>query len=123
MRRSRLSCDWFNWRSVEIGLLHTGVPGSVSLKQDLPEGLVIRRCLRLHAKVVIIDAAAMCLGSANLTRAGLGAKSSRRRNFELGIWTRLSSLIDGVLTHFNSLWDDWRCPTCGRRDVCPVPLE
>ena len=111
---------------VEIRLLHAGVPSSAALrelKRELPDGLTIRRCPRLHAKVVIIDAAAMYLGSANLTGAGLGAKSPRRRNFELGIWTRSSSLIDGVLAHFNDLWEGRRCGTCGRRDVCPVPLE
>ncbi len=65
----------------------------------------------------------MYLGSANLTGAGLGAKSPKRRNFELGIWTEATSLIDATLEQFNALWEGHECKTCGRRDVCPVPLE
>jgi phosphatidylserine/phosphatidylglycerophosphate/cardiolipin synthase-like enzyme len=113
-------------KGVEIRLLHAGVPSSAALrelKRKLPDGLTIRRCPRLHAKAVIIDSASMYLGSANLTGAGLGAKSDGRRNFELGIWTQSPALIDGVLERFNALWEGARCESCKRRDVCPVPLE
>ncbi len=111
---------------VEIRLLHAGVPSGpvlAELRRELPERIRIRRCPRLHAKVVIIDCAAMYLGSANLTGAGLGAKADRRRNFELGIWTRSSALIDGVLESFNAIWEGRHCDACGRRNVCPMPLE
>ena len=113
-------------RGVEIRLLHAGVPSSAAmqeLRKALPEKITIRRCPRLHAKAVIVDCAAMYLGSANLTGAGLGAKGDRRRNFELGVWTESAELIDGVLQHFNALWEGDHCDGCGRRDVCPVPLE
>jgi hypothetical protein len=73
--------------------------------------------------VVIVDCAAMYLGSANLTGAGLGAKADRRRNFELGVWTQSSALIDGVLESFNAIWEGRHCEGCGRRNVCPMPLE
>jgi phosphatidylserine/phosphatidylglycerophosphate/cardiolipin synthase-like enzyme len=111
---------------VEIRLLHAGTPSEVALrelKRALPERLTIRRCPRLHAKAVVVDCAAMYLGSANLTGAGLGAKADGRRNFELGIWTRSSTLIDGVLEHFNALWEGRRCESCKRKEICPVPLE
>ena len=65
----------------------------------------------------------MYLGSANLTGAGLGAKSDGRRNFELGIWTHSPTLIDAVVDEFNALWEGHRCDTCQRKDICPVPLE
>jgi hypothetical protein len=65
----------------------------------------------------------MYLGSANLTGAGLGAKAAGKRNFEMGIWTESSALIDGVLEQFNALWEGHHCATCKRKDVCPVPLE
>jgi len=65
----------------------------------------------------------MYLGSANLTGAGLGAKGEDKRNFEMGIWTESPGLIDSVLEQFNTLWEGRPCKTCGRRDVCPVPLE
>jgi len=113
-------------RGVEIRLLHAGVPSSaalVELKRELPARLTIRRCPRLHAKAVIIDASRMYLGSANLTGAGLGAKADGRRNFELGIWTTHLPLIDPVLEQFNAIWEGRHCPTCRRREICPVPLE
>src|SRR5215212_5956342 len=113
-------------KGVEVRLLHAGVPSAPALaemKRALPRGLTIRRCPRLHAKAIIIDAQRMYLGSANLTGAGLGAKADGRRNFELGIWTESPPLIDSVLEEFNTLWEGHLCPGCGRRDVCPVPLE
>lgn len=113
-------------RGVEIRLLHAGTPSAAALrelKRELPENLTIRRCPRLHAKTVIVDCRQMYLGSANLTGAGLGAKADGKRNFEMGVWTEAAALIDGVLEQFNALWEGRRCPTCRRKDVCPVPLE
>ncbi len=115
-------------RGVEIRILHAGVPSGDALRQlkkasPLPPTLAIRRCPRLHAKAVIVDASAMYLGSANLTGAGLGAKADQNRNFELGVWTTASELIEPVSASFNELWEGARCEGCGRRDVCPVPLE
>jgi phosphatidylserine/phosphatidylglycerophosphate/cardiolipin synthase-like enzyme len=113
-------------RGVEIRLLHAGVPSSAALRElkaGLPANLNIRRCPRLHFKAVVIDAARMYLGSANLTGAGLGAKADGRRNFELGVWTESPQLIDAVLGEFNALWEGHRCESCKRKDVCPVPLE
>jgi phosphatidylserine/phosphatidylglycerophosphate/cardiolipin synthase-like enzyme len=113
-------------RGVEIRLLHAGTPSSAALrelKRKLPGNLTIRRCPRLHAKTVVIDARRMYLGSANLTGAGLGAKADGRRNFEMGIWTEAPAMIDAVLGEFNALWEGHRCVSCKRKDICPVPLE
>jgi phosphatidylserine/phosphatidylglycerophosphate/cardiolipin synthase-like enzyme len=44
-------------------------------------------CPRVHLKSLIIDGRFAYVGSANLTGAGMGAKSDRRRNFESGIIT------------------------------------
>lgn len=119
-------------KGVEVRLLHAGVPSGPALrelKKLLPKlkadggSLVIRRCPRLHTKAVIVDACAMYVGSANLTGAGLGAKSAGRRNFEMGIWTHASPLIDTVLQEFNTLWEGQQCDGCQRKDICPVPLE
>lgn len=113
-------------KGVEIRLLHGGTPSAAALKhltRGLPRGMTVRRCPRVHAKAVIVDCRAMYLGSANLTGAGLGAKSDRRRNFEWGIWTTRTSLIDAVLDRFNDLWEGRQCGRCRLRDVCPVPLE
>jgi phosphatidylserine/phosphatidylglycerophosphate/cardiolipin synthase-like enzyme len=113
-------------RGVEIRLLHSGVPSSLVLGQfrrELPDAITIRRCPRMHAKVVIVDCRAMYVGSANLTGAGLGAKAEGRRNFEMGIWTCAVTLIDPVLEHFNAIWEGRFCETCRRHNLCPVPLE
>ena len=113
-------------RGVEIRILHAGTPSSAALlelKRELPANLVIRRCPRLHAKAVVIDARAMYLGSANLTGAGLGAKADGRRNFEMGVWTQEAVMIESVLGQFNLLWEGRQCVGCKRKDVCPVPLE
>jgi phosphatidylserine/phosphatidylglycerophosphate/cardiolipin synthase-like enzyme len=113
-------------RGVEIRLLHAGVPSGPALRElkaELPQGMTIRRCPRLHAKMVVIDSRRMYLGSANLTGAGLGAKSDGRRNFEMGIWTESAAMIDAALEEFNQLWEGRQCGSCQRKDICPVPLE
>ena len=117
-------------RGVEVRVLHAGVPSGPALRElkialaqhpDLP--LTIRRCPRLHAKAVVADAGWLYLGSANLTGAGLGAKGPTRRNFEWGVISRTPALVDAVLGRYNALWEGTHCAGCGRRDVCPVPLE
>lgn len=113
-------------RSVEIRVLHSGVPSGpflAELKEHFPANLVMRRCPRAHAKAVIVDSRLMYLGSANLTGAGLGAKSQRRRNFEAGIWTDELALIDPVVDMLDAIWMGESCGNCGRKDHCPEPLE
>jgi phosphatidylserine/phosphatidylglycerophosphate/cardiolipin synthase-like enzyme len=113
-------------KGVEIRLLHSGIPSRFvleELRQEIPDGLTIRRCPRMHAKVVIIDCRSMYLGSANLTGAGLGAKSKDKRNFEMGILTENPQLVDPVLDHFNAVWEGRFCESCRRPNLCPIPLE
>ncbi len=113
-------------RGVEIRLLHSGVPSGVflgELKGRFPAGLSMRRCPRAHVKAVIADGRLMYLGSANLTGAGLGAKSPRRRNFEAGVWTDQVDLIDRVLDMLEGIFSGAECDGCGRKEHCPVPLE
>ncbi len=113
-------------KGVEIRLLHAGTPSAAALRElarALPGNLTIRRCPRLHAKAIIVDCQSMYLGSANLTGAGLGAKGPEKRNFEMGIWTQATELIDPVLEEFNTLWEGRACKNCRRKEVCPVPLE
>jgi hypothetical protein len=111
---------------IEVRLLHSGVPSGpflAELKEGIPKGLIMRRCPRVHAKAVIADGRLMYLGSANLTGAGLGAKSARRRNFEAGIWTDELPLIDPVLDMLDGVFSGRQCEDCGRKEHCPVPLE
>ena len=118
--------DSLSRRNVEIRLLHGGVPSGpflAALKKGLPSALTMRRCPRMHAKAVIVDGQSMYLGSANLTGAGLGAKSPRRRNFEAGIWTDDLALIDAVADMLDGVWTGRQCGECGRKEHCPAPLE
>jgi hypothetical protein len=127
--RTRTILDVFQELSdqgVEIHLLHSGVPSGAfleDLKKRKPPGLLMRRCVRLHAKAVICDGRWMYLGSANLTGAGLGAKGATRRNFEAGIVTDEVALIDPVADMLAEVFDGARCKGCGRKPFCPVPLE
>lgn len=113
-------------RGVEVRIIHGGVPSGPflgELKDRKPSGLTMRLCPRVHAKAVIADGRWMYLGSANLTGAGLGAKSPRRRNFEAGICTDQIDLIDPMLDMLDAIWTGQECASCGRKDHCPVPLE
>jgi len=118
--------DELSDRGVEVRLLHSGVPSGPFLERlraGVPENLTMRRCPRVHAKAVIADGRAMYLGSANLTGAGLGAKSAGRRNFEAGVWTDEVSLIDAVTDMLDGIWNGGQCGDCGRKEHCPEPLE
>lgn len=113
-------------KGVEIRVLHGGTPSKAAtheLDRKRPARFALRRCPRLHAKAVVVDCRAMYLGSANLTGAGLGAKAEGKRNFEWGVWTESSALIEAVLDQFNALWEGRRCEKCRRLDVCPATIR
>lgn len=63
------------------------------------------------------------IGSANLTGAGIGMKSSNRRNFEAGILTDEASLIDAACEQFDSVWRGEHCTRCGRRQYRTDPIK
>jgi phosphatidylserine/phosphatidylglycerophosphate/cardiolipin synthase-like enzyme len=113
---------------VELRLLHAELP-SRPFRDELARhprlvagGLTLRRCPRVHMKAVIVDGELLYLGSANWTGAGLGAKGSGRRNFELGIVTDDAPMLDHVQALYDRVWRGGECGTCKLRDVCPGPL-
>lgn len=116
-------------RGVELRLLHGGFPSQAFRDafdrhpRLVAGGIELRQCPRVHLKTVIVDGSALYLGSANWTGAGLGAKSDRKRNFELGIWTRDETLLDQVQELFDHLWRGTECAGCARRDVCDAPID
>ena len=113
-------------RGVAVRVLHAGVPSGPFLEEMKtvePHAFEMRRCPRTHFKAAIVDGQRLYLGSANLTGAGLGAKSAERRNFEVGLVTADPALVDEVADLFEAIWSGALCATCGRRDHCPVPLE
>jgi phosphatidylserine/phosphatidylglycerophosphate/cardiolipin synthase-like enzyme len=116
-------------RGVELRLLHAEIP-SRPFREELARhprlvagALALRRCPRVHMKAVIVDGALLYLGSANWTGAGLGAKGSGRRNFELGIVTDDALLLDQVQALYERLWSGGECTGCKLREDCPGPLS
>lgn len=85
-------------------------------------GLERLLCPRVHFKIIIFDLTMAYIGSANLTGAGLGMKSSRTRNFEAGILTDEPELVDAAINQFDSVWAGFKCKDCGRKDFCPDPI-
>ncbi|MFO7810006.1 MAG: phospholipase D-like domain-containing protein, partial [Candidatus Delongbacteria bacterium] len=79
-------------KDVEIRLIHAKEPGE-AFRNDfdkypfLIKGLERMLCPRVHFKITVVDGIFAYAGSANLTGAGMGAKSDNRRNFENGIIT------------------------------------
>ena len=118
-------------RGVELRLLHAELPSRPfraelarhpSLLDDADAALALRRCPRVHMKVVVIDGELLYLGSANWTGAGLGAKGSGRRNFELGIVTSDAPMLDEVQRLYDHVWRGAACSSCRLRPECPGPL-
>jgi phosphatidylserine/phosphatidylglycerophosphate/cardiolipin synthase-like enzyme len=115
-------------RGVELRLLHAEIPSGpfrreIAQHPRLVAGdLALRRCPRVHLKAVIVDGELLYLGSANWTGAGLGAKGSGRRNFELGFVTDDAQLLDQIQAMYERIWSGGECGTCKLRDECPGPL-
>ncbi|MBN1982192.1 MAG: phospholipase D family protein [Chitinivibrionales bacterium] len=110
-------------RRVEIRLLHAKEPGPAFRRDfdkypNLIKGLEQILCPRVHFKSVIIDGSFAYTGSANLTGAGMGAKSQHKRNFETGIITTDPELIDPLLQQFDSIWMGRHCKPCQRKQFC-----
>ncbi|MEZ6019025.1 MAG: phospholipase D-like domain-containing protein [Planctomycetota bacterium] len=114
---------------VEIRLMHAKEPGP-AFREDFDRfpGLLDSErferllCPRLHMKAVIVDGRHAYIGSANLTGAGIGAKSPNKRNLEAGIWTDAPELIEPLMEELDRLYLGRHCQSCGRREHCPDPI-
>ena len=110
-------------KQVEIRLLHAKEPGPAFRKDfdrypNLVRGLERILCPRVHFKSVVIDGEFGYTGSANLTGAGMGAKSKDKRNFETGIITTDKDLIDKLIQQFDAIWMGEHCRGCKRKEFC-----
>ncbi|MBN2136207.1 MAG: hypothetical protein JW720_00220 [Sedimentisphaerales bacterium] len=110
-------------KRVEIRLLHAKEPGPAFRKDfdrypNLITGMERILCPRVHFKCVVIDGEFVYTGSANLTGAGMGAKSPEKRNFESGIVTDRKEIIDGVMEQFDAVWRGEHCASCKRKKYC-----
>lgn len=114
-------------RGVEIRLIHAKEPGPVFREEFDRYPILAKRlervlCPRVHFKMMIFDFEEVYIGSANLTGAGIGMKSSKTRNFEAGILTDEPGLLDAAINHFDGVWAGFRCKGCTRKQFCGDPI-
>lgn len=110
-------------KKVEVRLLHAKEPGK-AFREDFDRypnligGIERILCPRVHFKSVVIDGQFAYAGSANLTGAGMGAKSAARRNFESGIITDDDKIIGTIMEQFDRIWRGEHCRDCKRKEFC-----
>lgn len=110
-------------RKVELRLIHAKEPGEAFRRDfdkfpSLNDGLERLLCPRVHFKCIIIDDIVAYMGSANLTGAGVGAKSKDVRNFEMGILTYENKIISEIKNFFDEIWMGKYCLACKRKKYC-----
>jgi phosphatidylserine/phosphatidylglycerophosphate/cardiolipin synthase-like enzyme len=115
-------------RGVEIRILHAEMPSrpfraELARRPSLMKTIALRRCPRVHLKLVVVDGAMAYLGSANWTGAGLGARGADKRNFELGVVTDDAAILDEAQSMIDRVWRGAECAKCRLRSECPAPLD
>lgn len=110
-------------KRVEVRLLHAKEPGQRFRRDfdkypNLIKGMERILCPRVHLKFVIVDGRFAYTGSANLTGAGMGAKTTEKRNFESGIVTDDKRIIERIMDQFDSIWSGEYCLECKRKEYC-----
>lgn len=116
-------------RGVAIRIIHAELPSRpfrerydrIDTKGGLSAGVEFLHCIRMHAKIVIVDGETALVGSPNLTGAGIGAKSGKKRNFEVAFLLEGEREIAPFLDYFDNIWMGARCSDCGQREICPAP--
>ncbi len=110
-------------KQVAIRLLHAKEPGPAFRRDfdrypNLLEGMERILCPRVHFKCVVIDGRFAYSGSANLTGAGMGAKSKEKRNFESGFITTDQEIIEKIMQQYDEIWIGRHCKGCRRKEYC-----
>lgn len=114
-------------RGVEIRLIHAKEPGP-AFRRDfdkypaLIEGIERALCPRVHFKIIIFDLKTACVGSANLTGAGLGMKGENTQNFEAGVLSSNKDFVKNAAEQFDSVWMGAYCKGCRRKAFCGDPI-
>ena len=114
-------------KGITIRLIHAKEPGRPFQKDFNSYPLLAQRleralCPRVHFKIIVIDSTLCYLSSANLTGAGMGIKSSLRRNFEAGILTDETAILNPAIEEFDKVWRGTECLKCQRKQYCPAPI-
>ena len=114
-------------RGVEVRLIHAKEPGP-NFREDFDKYPVLYDrlervlCPRVHFKMIVFDGKQAYIGSANLTGAGIGMKTDNKRNFEAGILTDDTEIVEQAMNQFDEVWMGKFCKTCKRRDFCIDPI-
>jgi len=138
-------------RGVEVRLIHAKEPGP-NFREDFDKYPVLYDrlervlCPRVHFKMLIFDCKEVYVGSANLTGAGIGMKTDNKRNFEAGILTDETEIVEQAMNgrsserhpslledarvvtdedevnQFDEVWIGKHCKSCKRREFCSDPI-
>ena len=114
-------------KGVEVRLIHAKDPGQ-AFREDFDKYPVLYYrlervlCPRVHFKIIVIDCRIVYVGSANLTGAGIGMKAAMTRNFEAGIFTDDSALVESAMNQFGEVWIGNMCQKCKRKVYCADPI-
>lgn len=114
---------------ISFRIVHSALPSKPFRKtldrfdRLITGGLELQICPRCHWKLVIVDGNFAYLGSANFTGAGLGAKSDKKRNLELGIVSQDKAFVKQLVKMFDTFWMGMYCRDCRFIDKCPDPIE
>lgn len=114
-------------RGVAVDLIHAKEPGP-NFRADFDRYPVLfkrlnrKLCPRVHFKLMIFDGTVAYIGSANLTGAGMGMKGSGTRNFEAGILTDDTGLVEEAMHQFYDVFVGEHCASCRRRQFC-IPIR
>ena len=85
---------------------------------NTPNNYSVWLCARNHAKVVIVDDKIAYIGSANMTKAGLGQPYCSPGNFEVGILTEDPEIIASLNERFSDITKYKFCDDCHRKKDC-----
>jgi hypothetical protein len=114
---------------VQFRLVHSDLPSGPFRKtlEACPRlsggALELQHCPRSHWKLAIVDSQFAYLGSANFTGAGLGVKSEKRRNLELGVVTTDPQWVRHLEALFDDFWIGEYCADCAFHSRCPDPIR
>jgi phosphatidylserine/phosphatidylglycerophosphate/cardiolipin synthase-like enzyme len=116
-------------RGVSFRVIHAELPSApfrtryeqLDERGQLSAGVEFLHCIRMHAKLFIVDGKVALVGSPNLTGAGIGAKAAGTRNFEIAFLFEGESETAPFMDYFDNLWMGEPCGDCGRRNLCPAP--
>ena len=102
-------------KGVEVRLIHAKEPGT-AWREDHEKHPILYDGMERVLCIAYV-------GSANMTGAGMGMKSPRKRNFEAGILTDDPEMVDAAIEQFDNVWIGKFCNDCGRRDYCSDPIK